>query len=138
MLRNFNSRTLRISRILTSAVLQLPNAIIELQKSVQSIITGKLKHPTWFSHGVLRSSSVSTFRLLLTSGIVRNIISDGRCSGFLERIPAPLQNFETCSYSCCSSTENLFQERSNCSCFSALQEYCSKVSYLTMRPHVPL
>lgn len=56
-----------------SEIFQLPNAVIELQKSVQSIITGKLKHPSWFTHGVQKSSCISSFRLLLASGIVLKI-----------------------------------------------------------------
>lgn len=54
-------------------IFQLPNAVIELQKSVQSIITGKLKHPSWFTHGVQKSSCISSFRLLLASGLLLKI-----------------------------------------------------------------
>ncbi|XP_065222944.1 E3 ubiquitin-protein ligase MYCBP2 isoform X3 [Planococcus citri] len=72
-----------ISKYSLSHSMVLPNAVIELQKSVQSVITGKLKHPNWFTHGVLKSSCISSFLLLFTADDsklslkIKNLACDG-------------------------------------------------------------
>jgi hypothetical protein len=46
-------------------VLQMPEVLAALQRSVHGVLLGKIARPDWVTHGVQRASRIDTFHIKL-------------------------------------------------------------------------